>query len=76
MIKVDINKCVGCCICEIICSYHHKGYFDPNFSSIQVIFKNNYDISINLLDTCDCNNRDEDPPCVKMCPVFNCITFN
>jgi len=74
MIKVDVKKCVGCRICEMVCSYHHKGSYNPIFSSIKVNFKKNYDIEIILLDNCDCR-QDEDFSCVNMCPVYNCISF-
>ena len=68
MIKIDIDKCIGCCTCELVCSYHHKKCFNPIFSSIRVNFKDNFDIDINILETCDCNNK-EIPLCVKFCPV-------
>jgi anaerobic carbon-monoxide dehydrogenase iron sulfur subunit len=68
MIKIDIDKCIGCRTCELVCSYHHKKCFNPIFSSIKINFKDNYDINITILDTCD-YNREEDPSCVKFCPV-------
>jgi len=68
MIKVNLKKCVGCCTCEVVCSYHHKKCFNPTFSSIRVNFKDNYDISIAILDTCDHNGK-KIPLCVKFCPV-------
>jgi len=68
MIKVDINKCVGCSTCEMVCSYHHKRCFNPIFSSIKVNFEDNYDINVNILDTCDCEDKEE-PLCVRLCPT-------
>jgi len=68
MIKIDIDKCIGCCTCELVCSYHHKKCFNPIFSSIRVNFKDNYDINIVTLDTCDYNGEGG-PFCIKFCPV-------
>lgn len=68
MIKIDINKCVGCRTCEIACSYHHKGYFNPKYSSIRINFKDNYDIDFAILNTCDFNSK-RDPLCIKLCPT-------
>lgn len=68
MIKVDISKCVGCCTCELVCSYHHKQCYNPIFSSIRINFKDNYDIDITISDTCDFRGK-EKPLCVKFCPV-------
>jgi len=68
MIKINIDKCIGCHTCEVICSYYHKGYYNPKFSNIRVNFKDNYDIGITILDTCNYNGK-EDPLCVELCPV-------
>jgi len=68
MVKVDINKCVGCCTCEMICSYHHKQCFNPIFSSVSINFKENYDIDVLIFETCDCTDKEE-PLCAKFCPV-------
>ena len=35
-IAVDPSKCVACMMCELACSYHHKKYFDPQISSIEI----------------------------------------
>lgn len=36
-IVVDDGACVGCKICELICSLHHEGAFHPFLSRIQVV---------------------------------------
>lgn len=69
MIKIDVNKCVGCCTCEIVCSYHHKQCFNPKYSSIKINFKDNYDIEVTILNTCDYKDKEEDPLCVRLCPT-------
>jgi len=68
MIKVDISRCVGCCTCEIVCSYHHRKCYNPLFSSIRVKHKDNCDIEVLVSDTCDCNQKEE-PSCVRLCPT-------
>ena len=67
MVEVIVDKCVGCCTCEIACSYHHKQCFNTKFSSIRINFKDNFDIDITILDTCDYEGK-EDPLCVRLCP--------
>ncbi len=66
MITVNLKKCVGCRTCELACSYYHKGCFNPKYSSIRVHFADNYDIGMDILNTCDCKR---DPLCVKLCPT-------
>ena len=65
MVEVDMDQCVGCCTCEIICSYHHKHCFSPKFSSVRIHFKENFDIDVLIFETCDC----KEPLCAKFCPV-------
>jgi carbon-monoxide dehydrogenase iron sulfur subunit len=36
-IVVDDGACVGCKLCELICSLHHEGAFHPFLSRIQVV---------------------------------------
>lgn len=70
MIKIDVNKCVGCKTCEIVCSYVNKGYFNPNCSKIKIKFNNDYDICITILNNCKCEfDKEKNPPCVTMCPT-------
>jgi len=66
IIKVDLNKCVGCRSCELACSYHHKKLFLPEISSIKIHFDSQYNIDVSILDSCDCKSN---PPCVKICPT-------
>ena len=35
-IKVDHEKCVACCLCEIACSLQHTGTINPKRSRIRV----------------------------------------
>jgi len=69
LINIDINKCVGCCTCELVCSYHHEGYFNKKYSSIKINFNDGYDLDINVLDTCDDCCGEIEPLCIQLCPT-------
>lgn len=70
------NKCIGCRICEIICSYHHKKIFSRKTSSIHVRRierKGEFKIIIYSKETdkraaCDLCKGEKMPLCVKFCP--------
>jgi len=58
----DPFKCVGCGICELVCSLKHEGRFSSSTSRIKAIRLYPYR---NIALTCV---MCEDPPCVKACP--------
>jgi len=60
----DLDKCVGCCICEYACSLRKEGVFNPIKSRIRVV--RIHHSLINLAITC---RKCEDPPCVSACPM-------
>jgi len=70
------NECIGCRICEIICSYHHKKVFSRKISSIHVKrverrgeFKITiYSEGINKRIACDLCESEKMPLCIKFCP--------
>jgi len=62
LIYTDPEKCVGCGVCELACSYEHEGVFSPLKSRIRIIRLNEI---VNLSLTC---RLCEDPPCVSACP--------
>ena len=67
-ILTDIEKCVGCRICELMCSFHHRGAFSPDLSSIKV--SRNYqdgEFALDIDSTCDLCQGEEGPFCVKYC---------
>ena len=37
--KFDMPSCGGCRTCELACSFHHTGEFNPTSSSLQVLEK-------------------------------------
>ncbi len=37
--KQDMPTCGGCRTCEMVCSYHHTGEYNPSVSSIRILEK-------------------------------------
>ena len=71
----ETERCGGCRSCEMVCSYHHKGVFQPSISSIKILdTKDELGFAISLAEqdegkrrACDgCKGLDE-PLCVKYC---------
>lgn len=64
VIKVNADKCTGCHLCELTCSFKHFGVFNHEYSRIRVftdeaIAKNKH------VKCMQCKNA----PCIKACPV-------
>ena len=62
------KACYGCRICELACSFHHRGVFSPELSSIRV--SNNYltgEIQLSIDSTCDLCKGEAQPLCVEYC---------
>jgi len=75
------KDCVGCRACELACSFHHKGVFNPEVSSIKSEFLSDiFEITV-LAQTdgirfgCDGCKGEDEKLCVKYCnfPVRNVI---
>jgi len=58
----DPSKCVGCCVCEYVCSMEHEKTYNPTKSRIRVVRLNPF---VNLAIAC---RLCEDPACVIACP--------
>lgn len=39
--KQDMPSCGGCRTCEMVCSFHHTGEYNPSLSSIKILEKDN-----------------------------------
>jgi Fe-S-cluster-containing hydrogenase component 2 len=61
-VSADPDKCVGCQVCEYICSFSREKTFNPLKSRIRVVRINQV---VNMPVTC---RLCEDPPCVRACP--------
>jgi len=70
--------CIDCKMCEIACSFHHTGVFNPNLASIEILDNTRKDIKIKIYRekekgknnlNCDhCCGLDEEM-CIKYCPM-------
>ena len=61
-VSADPDKCVGCQVCEYMCSWEKEKAFNPLKSRIRVVRLNPL---VNISITC---RLCEDPPCVAACP--------
>jgi len=61
---IDASKCTGCHLCEMACTYHHEGVFNPTKSRIKV-FKFEYE-GRNVPYVC---TQCADAWCMQACPV-------
>lgn len=61
---VEVKKCTGCGICELICSMEKQGEYNPRKSYIRLLRNREMDVTIPGLDLkCDFCNK-----CVEWCP--------
>jgi len=58
----DPSKCVGCCVCEYVCSMEHEKTYNPTKSRIRVVRLNPF---VNVAIAC---RLCEGPQCVTACP--------
>jgi len=58
----DPSKCVGCCVCEYVCSMKNEGTYNPTKSRIRVVRLNPF---VNVAIAC---RLCEEPQCVTACP--------
>ena len=73
--KQDMPTCGGCRTCEMLCSFHHTGEYNPSVSSIRILEKEGEaGYSILLVEetgpekfACDLCRGLARPLCVKVC---------
>lgn len=73
--KFDMDTCGGCRTCEIACSFHHSGEFNPSISSIKILDKEGGPgYSVLLLEedcaegrACDGCQGLKEPLCMEYC---------
>ena len=64
-IVVDVEKCTGCRVCELVCSITKQGEFNPRKSHIHILLNNEFGVYIPALKLeCDFCGR-----CVELCPT-------
>lgn len=64
ILLIDVDKCTGCRICELACSWVHEGVFNPLKSRISVISLRRDGIDIPMV----CQQC-ETPLCQDVCPT-------
>ena len=69
-LTINKNKCVGCRICELACSFHLKEEFNQEYSNIRIYFNDDGGLDIKILESCSCNGK---PLCVEFCPTDTII---
>jgi len=65
-VLTDMTKCTGCRMCELACSMHHEGVFDPGKARIKVHLIGLPEVPVPVLKK-KCNYCAGDPTCVKYC---------
>ena len=65
---VESEKCTGCRICELVCSFAKHGEYNPKKSLIRVLRNREMNVNIPVLAaSCDLCGGDE--KCVYSCPT-------
>jgi|SRR5208337_951673 len=62
-IHVDGEKCTGCRLCQLVCSYHNFEVFSESKSRIRIFY---FPPGIDLPTLC---RHCEDPKCLPACPL-------
>lgn len=62
-LKIDLEKCVGCRTCEMVCSVKHEGVINPYRSRIKVVRDQECERVPMTCAQC------EQPKCAAICPV-------
>jgi len=65
---INAQACNGCRTCELACSFHHRGVFIPESSSIKVV-SDCLEGKIQLMvdSTCDLCRAEPEPLCALHC---------
>ena len=69
-ILLNVERCKGCKVCKLACSFHHSGHkaFSPSMSSTRVSRDNDTaKINLSIDSTCDLCYGEEQALCVKYC---------
>jgi len=70
---VDANRCIGCRICELVCSMTNYGEYNPRKAHIWLIQNREMDANVICIDI-ECDFGGE---CVRWCPsqVLSIVTL-
>ncbi|MBW2147922.1 MAG: hypothetical protein JRG73_03730 [Deltaproteobacteria bacterium] len=70
----DLIKCTGCRVCELVCSMHHEGKFEPEKARVKVVRVGMPEIPVPVLQK-NCDYCKGDPTCVKYC-AYGVISYS
>jgi carbon-monoxide dehydrogenase iron sulfur subunit len=65
-ITMDVEKCRGCRICELVCSFSHTSEFNPAKSNIRCIITEEDGVFYGIPMFCQ---QCKEPVCMNVCPV-------
>jgi len=65
MLVVEPERCTGCRMCELVCSFYHVGVFNPRRARITVVRDDERGVYVPMM----CQHCEE-PPCMDACPVY------
>ena len=66
LITVDVDKCTGCGICELVCSLYNEKECNPAKAKIRIVRSEEEGIIYTVLVICQ---QCEKPLCMELCPV-------
>ncbi len=64
MLVVDVEKCTGCHVCELMCSFTHHGEFNPRKARIHTTVLLHEEVAVPVVCT-----QCEDAWCERICPT-------
>lgn len=70
LITVDYEKCTGCRICELACSFSLAKEFNPARSRIKIIRSEEEGIVYTIPVLCQ---QCENAPCMQLCPISQAL---
>ena len=70
MLVVDVDKCTGCHVCELVCSFNHHDEFNPTKAYIHTSIFLEQSVAIPVV----CYQCEE-PWCGKICPAGAITTY-
>ncbi len=70
IVLVNPDRCTGCRVCELACSFQHEGIFQPTLSRIRVVKIEERGVN-NPISCLDCSKM----LCMDACPTGACQPF-
>lgn len=70
-LEVDLARCCACRACELACSFHLTGAFNPSASAVLVSYERHTGaVDVVFAPACDlCQAEPGGPRCIAHCPL-------